>query len=150
MLAIFVFVAWILVLVTILSDLFRDHDLSGWGKAAWVLFLIFMPFLAALIYLIARGGGMRERAIKARRRARSSSTPTSSRPAAASTADEVAKLAKLRDDGTISAEEFERRRGSCWPEAQTSWSRPHSLGFLSSRQRTILEPWRMRPPLVWS
>ncbi len=59
-LSIFVFMAWILVLVTILGDLFRDHDTSGLTKALWVLFLIFIPFLAAFIYLIARGNGMRD------------------------------------------------------------------------------------------
>ena len=67
--------AWILVLVNIFGDLFRDHEISGWGKAFWVLFLIFVPFLAALIYLIARGSGMRERALKSSRKRRRS-TPT--------------------------------------------------------------------------
>ncbi len=60
-LAVFLFAAWIAVLFTILSDLFSDHGLSGWAKAAWVLFLVFIPFLAALVYLIARGQGMSER-----------------------------------------------------------------------------------------
>ena len=63
-LAVFIFVAWIMVLFTILSDLFRDHEMSGLGKAIWVVFLIFIPFLTALIYLIARGSGMRDRALK--------------------------------------------------------------------------------------
>ena len=62
---IFLFVIWIWILFTIISDLFRDHELSGWWKAVWVVFLVFIPFLTALVYLIARGSGMRDRAIKA-------------------------------------------------------------------------------------
>jgi len=62
---IFLFVIWIWILVFILTDLFRDHELSGWWKAVWVLFLVFIPFLTALIYLIARGHGMRDRTLKA-------------------------------------------------------------------------------------
>src|SRR3954471_3651475 len=69
-LEIFFFVIWIWILITILNDLFRDHELSGWAKAAWVLFLVFIPFLTALIYLIARGEGMRDRTIKAQAEAR--------------------------------------------------------------------------------
>ncbi len=67
---IFFFVIWIWILITILTDLFRDHEISGWAKAAWVLFLVFIPFLTALIYLIARGSGMRDRTIKAQAEAK--------------------------------------------------------------------------------
>ncbi len=110
-LSIFIFAAWILVLVTILSDLFSDHSLSGWAKAFWVLFLIFIPFLAALIYLIARGSGMRERAIKKDEEEQKQLEAYVKQTAGgASAADEVAKLAKLRDEGTITAEEFERQK----------------------------------------
>src|SRR5690349_21305391 len=63
-LEVFLFVAWLWILFAIITDLFRDHETSGWGKAAWVFFLLILPFLGALIYLIARGDGMRERTIK--------------------------------------------------------------------------------------
>jgi Phospholipase_D-nuclease N-terminal len=63
-LEIFFLVIWIWILITIMIDLFRDHELSGWWKAVWVFCLIFFPFITALIYLIARGKGMRDRAIK--------------------------------------------------------------------------------------
>ena len=111
-LAIFVFMAWILVLVSILSDLFRDHELSGWAKAFWVLFLIFIPFLAALVYLIARGSGMRERALAQQQEAQKEMDAYVKKAAAGSgsNADEIAKLAKLRDEGTITAEEFESQK----------------------------------------
>ena len=108
-LSVFVFMAWILVLFTILSDLFRDHEMSGWGKAVWVLFLIFLPFLAALIYLIARGSGMRERAIAEQKHQQEQLSEYVKATAGSSSADELTKLAKLRDDGVISAEEFERQ-----------------------------------------
>ena len=81
-LEIFLFAAWLMVLFTIFADLFRDHQMSGWGKAAWVLFLIFVPFLAALIYLIARGSGMRERALAQQQEAQKQLDPMSSRPRA--------------------------------------------------------------------
>ena len=108
-LAVFVFVAWIMVLFTILSDLFRDHGLSGWGKAAWILFLIFVPFLAVLIYLIARGGGMRERSIAQQQEAKEQ-FDTYVRQTAGGGADELAKLSDLRDNGAISDEEFQRAK----------------------------------------
>jgi ABC-type multidrug transport system fused ATPase/permease subunit len=109
-LAIFVFAAWIMVLFTILSDLFRDHDLSGWGKAFWVVFLIFIPFLAVLVYLIARGHGMRERSIKSQKEAQEQFDAYVKQAAGGSSADEIAKLAKLRDEGAITAEEFEAQK----------------------------------------
>lgn len=108
-LAVFVFVAWIMVLFTILSDLFRDHGLSGWGKAAWILFLIFVPFLAALIYLIARGGGMRERSIAQQQEAKEQ-FDAYVRQTAGGGADELAKLSDLRDKGAITDEEFQRAK----------------------------------------
>ena len=60
---VFVFVAYLMVVFSIIADIFRDHALNGWLKAIWILFLIFVPFLTALIYLIARGSGMQKRSL---------------------------------------------------------------------------------------
>jgi hypothetical protein len=110
-LEVFFFVIWIWILITILSDLFRDHELSGWGKAAWVLFLVFIPFLTALIYLIARGNGMRDRTIKAQADAKKHFDEYVREQAGASSpADELHKLAELKDKGALSAEEFDRAK----------------------------------------
>jgi len=110
-LEIFFFVIWIWILITILSDLFRDHELSGWAKAAWVLFLVFIPFLTALIYLIARGEGMRDRTIKAQADAKKHFDEYVREQAhSSSPADELHKLAELKDKGALSAEEFDRAK----------------------------------------
>jgi len=107
---IFFFVIWIWILITILSDLFRDHEISGWAKAAWVLFLVFIPFLTALIYLIVRGNGMRERAIKAQAEAKQHMDAYIREQAHSSPADELHKLNDLKEKGAISAEEFDRAK----------------------------------------
>jgi putative oligomerization/nucleic acid binding protein/phospholipase D-like protein len=109
-LEIFFFVIWIWILITILSDLFRDHELSGWGKAAWVLFLVVVPFLAALIYLIARGSGMRDRAIKAQADAKQHMDAYIREQAHVSPADELHKLQDLKEKGALSEQEFERAK----------------------------------------
>jgi hypothetical protein len=107
-LEIFVFAAWLMVLFTIVGDLFRDHGMSGWGKAAWVLFLIFVPFLAALFYLISRGQGMRERALAQQQEAQKQLDAYVRHTAGGgSAADELTKLAKLHDDHKLSDQEFE-------------------------------------------
>ncbi len=108
---VFFFVIWIWILITILSDLFRDHETSGWAKAAWVLFLVFIPFVTALIYLIARGGGMRERAIKAQNEARHHMDAYIREQAGSgSAADELHKLNDLKEKGALSAEEFDKAK----------------------------------------
>jgi hypothetical protein len=109
-LEIFFFVIWIWILITILTDLFRDHELSGWAKAAWVLFLVFIPFLTALIYLIARGSGMRDRTIKAQAEAKQHMDAYIREQAGSSPADELHKLNDLKEKGAISAEEFEKAK----------------------------------------
>lgn len=109
-LEIFFFVIWIWILITILSDLFRDHELSGWGKAAWVLFLVFVPFVTALIYLIARGSGMRDRTIKAQADTKKHFDEYVREQAHTSPADELHKLNDLKEKGAITGEEFERAK----------------------------------------
>jgi hypothetical protein len=114
-LEVFFFVIWIWILITILSDLFRDHELSGGAKAAWVLFLVIVPFLAALIYLIARGSGMRDRAIKAQADAKKHMDAYIQEQAHSSPADELHKLNDLKEKGALSAEEFERAKSKLLP-----------------------------------
>jgi hypothetical protein len=111
-LEVFLFAAWLMILFVIIGDLFRDHSVSGWGKAFWVIFLIFVPFLAALVYLIARGDGMRERALAAHQE-QQKQMDAYIRQAAGSggtAADELTKLAKLHDDKKLSDEEFEQAK----------------------------------------
>jgi hypothetical protein len=107
---VFFFVIWIWILITIISDLFRDHELSGWGKAAWVLFLVFIPFLTALIYLIARGSGMRDRTIKAQAEAKQHFDSYVREQAHTTPADELHKLNELKEKGALSAEEFDKAK----------------------------------------
>jgi hypothetical protein len=109
---VFLFAAWLMILFVIIGDLFRDHQLSGWGKAAWTVFLIFVPFLAALIYLIARGDGMRERAAQQQRETqeRMDQYIRETAGGGGSAADELTKLARLHDERKLSDEEFERAK----------------------------------------
>ncbi len=109
-LEIFFFVIWIWILIVILNDLFRDHELSGWAKAAWVLFLVFIPFLTALIYLIARGNGMRDRTIKAQVDAKKHFDAYVREQAHSTPADELHKLNDLKEKGALSAEEFDKAK----------------------------------------
>ena len=110
----FVFVAYLFVLFYILTDLFRDRELSGWWKALWIIFLIFMPYLTALVYIIARGRGMSERQVSAVREARSETDAYIKHVAAsggsgtASPAQHIADAKALLDNGTINQAEFEQ------------------------------------------
>jgi Short C-terminal domain/Phospholipase_D-nuclease N-terminal len=106
---------WIWLLITIFGDIFRDHELSGWGKALWTMFLVVIPWLGALVYLIARGSSMNERARAQADRSQQAFDQyvrATAGTGTTSTADELAKLADLRDRGTISAEEFERAKAT--------------------------------------
>lgn len=105
--AIFVFIAYLMILLSIVTDLFRDRKLSGVAKAIWMVCLIFLPFLTAIVYLIARGGGMGERA--ARQVAADQSMAENYIREVAGTAtptDEIARAKALLDAGAIDADEF--------------------------------------------
>ena len=109
-LEIFFFIIWIWILITILSDLFRDHETSGWAKAVWVLFLVFIPFLTALVYLIVRGSGMRDRTIKAQADAKKHFDEYVRTQAHSTPADELHKLNELKEKGALSDEEFQQAK----------------------------------------
>lgn len=105
----FAFVAYLFAIFAIIGDLFRDHKLAGGWKALWIIFLIFLPFLTALVYLIVRGNGMAERSAAAAGRAQRA-TDDYIRQAAgtsASPAEEIAKAKSLLDSGAISQAEFD-------------------------------------------
>ena len=107
----FLLFAWIWILIAILSDLFRDHQLSGVAKAVWVFFLVFLPFLGVLLYLIVRGEGMRDRTIKAQADSKKEfDSYVREQAQAGSPADELHKLAELKDKGALSAEEFDQAK----------------------------------------
>lgn len=110
MLYFFLFVIWIWLLIAIFGDIIRSEDLSGWAKAAWSVFVIFLPYLGVFAYLIARGHKMGEHAaVHARRQDemfRSYVREAAATPA--SDVDQLSKLASLRADGTITDEEFQR------------------------------------------
>jgi hypothetical protein len=110
-LEIFLWILWIWVLIYVFIDIFRSRDLSGWAKALWFVFVLFIPLIGVLVYLIARGGEMQERAVRdaqqqdqeVRRYIQQAANEPNS-------ADQLAKLADLRDRGVITADEFEREK----------------------------------------
>lgn len=109
MLWFFLFVAWIWLLISVYSDVFRSDDLGGVAKALWVVFVLLLPYIGVLIYLIARGGKMHERSAAQMAQAQQA-TESYIREVAGATsspADELAKLGALRDQGLLSTEEFE-------------------------------------------
>jgi hypothetical protein len=104
---VFAFTAYLFALFAIIGDLFRDRTQNGWVKAIWIIFLVFVPFLTALIYLIARGRGMAERSQKEAVQMQSATDDYIRNVAGASPADEIAKAKGLLDAGTISQGEYD-------------------------------------------
>jgi ABC-type Fe3+ transport system permease subunit len=111
LLSMFVFFMWILwfwLLFTVFGDLFRRHDVSGWGKAGWTVFVIILPFLGVFIYLIAEGKGMAERNVKQAQQAQSQmDSYVRSVASSGSAAENIAKAKELLDGGAITQAEFE-------------------------------------------
>ena len=99
---------WIWIAVGVLSDIFRSHDLANWSKALWVLFIIVMPFIGVLGYLLVRGHKLHEH--QAQDRAQLDAFREYTRNAGSRPADDISKLADLRDRGVLSSEEFERAK----------------------------------------
>ena len=106
-LSIFVFFAYLFALFAIIGDVFRDHKLSGWWKAVWIFFLIFAPIITALVYLIARGGGMSKRSAEAAEAFKSAQDDYIKSVAGTTPADLIAQAKGLLDSGAISQSEFE-------------------------------------------
>ncbi len=107
----FLWVIWIWLLVWIFIDIFRSHDLSGWAKALWLVFILVLPLIGALVYLIARGGTMHERSMRQAEQQDQEFRAYVQQAAGTQTpADQLAKLADLRDHGVITTEEFEREK----------------------------------------
>jgi Short C-terminal domain/Phospholipase_D-nuclease N-terminal len=110
--SILVFIGWVIwfwILITVLADLFRRHDISGWGKAAWTIFVIVLPFIGVLIYLIAQGDNMAQRqAADARKGQAAFDDYVRDVSASGGPADQIAKAKELLDSGVIDQAEFEQ------------------------------------------
>jgi hypothetical protein len=114
MLWFFLFFAWIWLLISLFADIFRSDDLSGWGKAGWTIFIVILPLLGALIYLVARGKSMTERTVKqaAYQEKAMRAYVQDVASSGSSVADEIAKLAALRDQGVLTADEFNAQKAA--------------------------------------
>jgi hypothetical protein len=114
MLWFFAMIIWIWTVIMIFGDIFRSHDLSGWGKAFWSILIIIFPFLGVFIYLIARGGKMHERGVEAAQAQdaafRDYVKQAAAPDGATGAADQLAKLSELRDKGVLSDAEFEQQK----------------------------------------
>jgi hypothetical protein len=104
----FLFVAYLFVMFQVITDLFRDDNVSGFGKAAWIVGLIFLPMLTALVYIITRGSGMAERQRAVVQRAKADTDAYIRQVAGKSPAEQIADAKALLDAGTITPEEFQR------------------------------------------
>ena len=106
MIVFFAWVAWIWIAITCFIDIFRRHDIGGWHKAAWIVFIIVIPFLGVLVYLIAQHDAMRERSVK-QAQAQQAAFDSYVKETAGGSAAEIAKAKELLDAGTINQAEFD-------------------------------------------
>jgi len=113
MLWFFLFFVWLMLLFRIFGDIFRSDDMGGWAKAFWTLFVVILPMLGVLVYVIARGKGMAERDLRQYEAAEAANKQYIQQVAGTtSAADEITKLAALRDSGVINNEEFDAQKAA--------------------------------------
>ncbi|MCQ4208062.1 MULTISPECIES: SHOCT domain-containing protein [Streptomyces] len=115
MLFLFLWVMWFFLLFRVITDVFRDNELSGWGKAGWMIFCILLPFLGVLAYVVVRGRGMGQRDVKQAQEAEAAfkdyiRKTASGDPEQSSSVDELSRLAELHRSGALSDEEFDRAK----------------------------------------
>ena len=113
MLYFFLFIIWIWLLIMVFVDIFRSHDMGGWAKALWAIFVIILPFLGVFVYLIARGGKMHERAEQQaaeQQKAFDAYVKQAAGTSGDTTADQLSKLADLKNQGVITDAEFEAQK----------------------------------------
>ncbi|MEV6259927.1 SHOCT domain-containing protein [Streptomyces sp. NPDC051784] len=118
MMYVFLWVLWFFLLFKVITDIFRDHSLSGWAKAAWVIFVIVLPYVGVLVYLIARGKGMGRRDVKEaeereeafRSYVRKAARPEDGAGRGEGHVSDLAKLAELKDKGHLSQEEYDQAK----------------------------------------
>jgi hypothetical protein len=113
MLYFFLFFIWIWLLITVFSDIFRSHDMGGWSKALWSIFIIVIPFLGVFVYLIARGGKMHEhqaQEVAAQQEAFDQYVKQAAGTSSETTADQLSKLADLKNQGILTDAEFEAQK----------------------------------------
>ncbi|ANZ28408.1 hypothetical protein A4U64_23625 [Rhodococcus sp. WB1] len=114
---VFAFVAYLIVLFQILVDLFRDHTVSGFAKALWVIGLVVLPYLTAFVYLIARGRGMAERSMRAQQETKQATDEYIRQVAGKSPAEQIADAKALHDSGVITQAEFEQLKATALGQA---------------------------------
>ncbi|WP_030690171.1 SHOCT domain-containing protein [Streptomyces globisporus] len=115
MLWFFIWIMWLFLLFKVITDIFRDHSLGGWGKAGWLVFCILLPYLGVLVYVIARGKSMGQRDVKQAKESEAAfqdyiRKTAGSQGGGGGAADELARLADLKAKGAITAEEFEKAK----------------------------------------